>query len=70
MLWLILGVKTCEVFFRLFTSYYFPWLYCVDLYVASGINFVTSLVSFTGFYTEYEPNFVSGSTFNMFVGFG
>ena len=32
--------------------------------MASGINFFTSLVSFTGFYTEYEPNFVSCSTFN------
>ena len=28
-----LGVKTCEFF--LFSSYYFPWLYCADFSVAS-----------------------------------
>ena len=35
--------------------------------MASGINFFTSLVSFAGFYTEYEPNFVSCSTFKLLI---
>ena len=40
------GVRTCEVS-SLFCRYYFPSLYCFD--------FVTSLVSVTGSYTEAEP---------------
>ena len=35
---IILGVKTCEVF--LFSSYYFPGLYCADFLVACFVLIV------------------------------
>ena len=40
--------------FSLFSSYYFPGLCCADFSVACFVLIFTSLVSFTGFYTEYE----------------
>ena len=43
--------------FSLFSSYYFPCLYCVDFSLAFLYPFFTSLKSFTGFYTEVEPIF-------------
>ena len=54
--WVYLGVKTCESFLCLRV------IICV-LYIVSGLFVVlivlcfTSLVSFTGFYTEDEPLF-------------
>ena len=39
--------------FSLFSSYYFPWLYCVDFSEAS----LYSLFYVTGFYIEDEPIF-------------
>ena len=42
----ILGVKTCEVFLC-FQAIIFKGLFCIYCFL--------SLVSFTGFYTEYEP---------------
>ena len=40
----------------MFSSYYFPWPY-FDLPPASLYLLLTSLGRFTGFYSEYEPNF-------------
>ena len=54
--WVILGVKTCEVFLCFLVIFFLGsivltshWLLC--------INCFPLLVRFTGFYTEYEPHF-------------
>ena len=55
-----LGVKTCEIFLCL--GVIVSLLYIVSrFFVVFLVLFFTSLVSFTGFYTEDEPNFVSFS---------
>ena len=42
--------------FSLFSSYFFPWLYCVDFSVAAlySLFYVTRELHW-GFYTEDEP---------------
>ena len=52
-----LGVKTCEVFLCFLATIFLgsivlssQWLLCIHCF--------TSLVSFTGFYTEDEPVFI------------
>ena len=45
----VLGQKNLWTF-PLFSSCYFPWLYCVDFSVTSCINCFTLLVSFIGSY--------------------
>ena len=60
-LWVYLGVKTCEVFLCLVVIVGVR-VYYVDFFV--GFFCFTSLVSFTGSYTEDEPklSFTPGLT--------
>ena len=64
--WVYLGVKTCEVFI-FFVAIIFlgsivltsQWLICIHCF--------TSLVSFTGFYSEDEPNSLYGCKFSSWL---